>query len=384
MKQKKYTYTILILLFLAGSNLYSQKMKNYGDLEVHTDGQIGLYNSLENDGYFFSNSGLVGFYGETYFDVSGVIKPKLYDLEIANTSNIFLNIPIVVSNNANFIIGDLQTSKVESSNHLDFTPTAFSNGASDFSKVNGFVKADVSDRFMFPIGDADYLRPLSAETTDINSEFTAGYLFEDSTNTYPFSNNQEVANINTNEYWILEGSNKVSITINWNDRSSIESITEDINQLRIVGFEISTSEWKNLGGIGSTGNLASGFLTSSSFIPDEYAAITFGVLPIDEVEQPKLPLNGYHYIISPNGDGINDFFVIEELAEFENNVLHIYDRNGLLVYEAKNYINEFNGETGKSIAAIDRDSGLAQGIYYYIAAVNGGEFVLQGYLYIDR
>ena len=359
-------------------------MKNYGDLEVHTDGQIGLYNSLENDGYFFSNSGLVGFYGETYFDVSGVIIPKLYDLEIANTSNIFLNIPIVVSNNANFIIGDLQTSKVESSNHLDFTPTAFSNGASDFSKVNGFVKADVSDRFMFPIGDADYLRPLSAETTDINSEFTAGYLFEDSTNTYPFSNNQEVANINTNEYWILEGSNKVSITINWNDRSSIESITEDINQLRIVGFEISTSEWKNLGGIRNTGDLASGFLTSSSFIPDEYAAITFGVLPIDEVEQSKLPLNGYHYIISPNGDGINDFFVIEELAEFENNVLQIYDRNGLLVYEAENYINEFNGETGRSIAAIDRDSGLAQGIYYYIAAVNGGEFVLQGYLYIDR
>ena len=50
----------------------------------------------------------------------------------------------------------------------------------------------------------------------------------------------------------------------------------------------------------------------------------------------------------------------------------------------ENSVFVMNGNTGKTISALDRDAGLAQGIYYYIAAVNGGEFSIQGYLYIDR
>lgn len=384
MKHIKYTYIFAIIIYVTTLQLHSQKMKNYGDLEVHTDGQLGFFGPVVNDGQFFSNSGLVGLYGEKSYTISGRIKPKLFDLEIANPNNITLNIPVSVSSNTNFILGDLQTTKINHKNYLGFKASSFSNGASDFSKVNGFVKATVLDHFIFPVGDQEYIRPISLETEFSDIDYTACYIYGNSTNTYPLYNNQEVENISTNEYWILKGSKKVSITIDWNDRSKIERITDNINDIKIVGFETSTSSWKTLGGIGNTGDLNNGFLSSKLFTPNEYAAITFGVLASNEIEQPETSLNSYHYILSPNGDGVNDNFIIEELADYESNVLHIYDRNGLLVFEAQNYTDEFDGYTGKTISTLDRDAGLAQGIYYYIAAVNGGEFSLQGYLYIDR
>ncbi|MEP2238592.1 MAG: gliding motility-associated C-terminal domain-containing protein [Maribacter sp.] len=384
MKQKKNIYIFLILLFLSGLNLYSQKMKNFGDLEVHTEGKLGFFGPVINDGLFFSNSGLVGLYGENNYTISGSIQPELFDLEIANPNNITLNIPVSVSSNTNFILGNLQTTKINSKNYLNFKSTSFSNGASDFSKVDGFVKATVLDHFMFPVGDELFIRPISVKAELSEADYTACYVYKNPTNIYPLYSQREVENVNTKEYWILKGKQEVTITINWNERSRIEKITEDSNDLKIVGYEISSSEWKNLGGIGNTGDITSGFLTSASFIPDNYAAITFGTLVTKTNNEAKLPLNGYHYFISPNGDGINDSFIIEELANFDSNVLHIYDRNGLLVFEAENYTDEFNGETGNTISALNRDAGLPQGIYYYIAAVNGDEFTIQGYLYIDR
>jgi len=384
MKRKKNFYILSLLLFAVYIQLYSQNIKNFGDIEIHQNGQLGLFGSVVNDGLFFSRSGLVGFYGENYFDISGSVNPKLFDIEVANVNNVLLNIPVTISNNANFIIGDLKTSKTDSLNYVNFTTTSFSNGASDFSKVNGYVKATITDSFIFPIGDEFYLRPLAAETNFSNVTYTACYVSEDVTKTHPLGYSQEVSNINTKEYWILKGASEVTITINWNDRSRIERITHDSDDLCIVGFEISSSKWKNLGGIDNTGDVTSGFLTSEPFVPNKYAAITFGVLTTDKKTQTEPTFNGYHYIVSPNGDGINDNFIIEELADYKNNLLKIYDRNGLLVFEAENYIDEFTGSTGKGISAVDRDSGLAQGIYYYIAAVNGGEFTVQGFLYIDR
>ncbi|SEB76236.1 gliding motility-associated C-terminal domain-containing protein [Maribacter dokdonensis] len=384
MKHKNFTYPFILLFLVTAMQLQGQKMRNHGDFEVHTNGQVGFFGPIINDGFFFSNSGLVGLYGESSYHISGNVVPKLYDLEIANASSILLNVPVTISNNVNFILGDLETTKTDSINYLEFSQLSFSTGSSDFSKMNGFVKANVQEHFMFPTGDNIFLRPISVESTLLNVKHMACYLFEDSTKNYPFYSNEEIAQINTNEFWILKGAHQVSITIDWNERSSIERITDDINDIEIVGYHISTSQWKSLGGRGNTGDLNSGFLSSEPFIPNDYAAITFGIFNQNENEQPEIPLNSYHYMLSPNGDGINDKFIIEELADYENNVLHIYDRNGLLVFEAQNYTDEFDGNTGKTISALDRDAGLAQGIYYYIAAVNGGEFSIQGYLYIDR
>ena len=46
-----------------------------------------------------------------------------------------------------------------------------------------------------------------------------------------------------------------------------------------------------------------------------------------------------HPGVSPNGDGINDVFTIDNIANYPENKVTIIDRNGALVYSAKGYDN---------------------------------------------
>ncbi len=57
-----------------------------------------------------------------------------------------------------------------------------------------------------------------------------------------------------------------------------------------------------------------------------------------------------HQGISPNGDGINDFLIIENISQYPDNKLAIMNRNGQLVYETKGYDNSskvFDGRSSK-------------------------------------
>jgi len=58
-----------------------------------------------------------------------------------------------------------------------------------------------------------------------------------------------------------------------------------------------------------------------------------------------------HQGLSPNGDGINDFLVIDGIDNFPDNKLTIVDRNGLQVFEVKGYDNIwkiFDGHSNKT------------------------------------
>jgi len=55
--------------------------------------------------------------------------------------------------------------------------------------------------------------------------------------------------------------------------------------------------------------------------------------------------------ISPNGDGINDFLIIENIADYPDNKLQIMNRSGQLIFEAKGYDNSskvFDGHSNKN------------------------------------
>lgn len=47
--------------------------------------------------------------------------------------------------------------------------------------------------------------------------------------------------------------------------------------------------------------------------------------------------------MTPNGDGANDTFYIENVDAFPNNSLTVYNRWGNIVYDTKGYLNEWNG-----------------------------------------
>lgn len=82
---------------------------------------------------------------------------------------------------------------------------------------------------------------------------------------------------------------------------------------------------------------------------------------IDVIDDPRGCLKSIKIfeLFTPNGDGINDTWVIEGLQNYPDNSIQIFNRWGQQVYEVSPYNNDWQGTTtdGKS---------LPQGTYYYI------------------
>ncbi len=51
----------------------------------------------------------------------------------------------------------------------------------------------------------------------------------------------------------------------------------------------------------------------------------------------------FYDVFSPNGDGRNDLWIIDGIERFPDNRLSIYDRWGLLVFQARGYVNTWDG-----------------------------------------
>ena len=73
---------------------------------------------------------------------------------------------------------------------------------------------------------------------------------------------------------------------------------------------------------------------------------------------------------SPNGDGLNDIFVIKNLPNNQKVNVEIYGRDGALVYKNEDYKNDWDGRRSTT----DK-SGIPVGTYFYLVRLsNGKEF----------
>jgi gliding motility-associated-like protein len=71
----------------------------------------------------------------------------------------------------------------------------------------------------------------------------------------------------------------------------------------------------------------------------------------------KIP-NGF----SPNGDGVNDTWIIDNIEQFPDNEVEIYNRWGELLFRSVGYKTPFDGKyKGKD---------LPVGTYYYVLKLN--------------
>ena len=92
-------------------------------------------------------------------------------------------------------------------------------------------------------------------------------------------------------------------------------------------------------------------------------------------EFPTIP-----QLISPNGDGINDKFVIDGLKGFPGSQLTIFTRSGQLVYQSDDYQNDWDGRYQASTWS--HNNIVAPGVYYYILTLGGVKQKMQGYVYV--
>ncbi len=84
-------------------------------------------------------------------------------------------------------------------------------------------------------------------------------------------------------------------------------------------------------------------------------------------------------VITPNGDGINDIWYVENITNHPNSIIRVFNRWGSLVYSAKNYQNDWDGKLNGSDAALPDGSS-----YYYQIDLEGiGKVDYEGWLYIS-
>jgi gliding motility-associated-like protein len=114
------------------------------------------------------------------------------------------------------------------------------------------------------------------------------------------------------------------------------------------------------------------------------ASLCAEALIVLEVRLPAAQVVVYQGV-SPNGDGKNDFWMIEHIERYPNNSVQLYDRYGTLVYEARGYNNQdtcFSGQANRGI----RPGGnqLPDGTYFYKIVTAPAAPVLKGYIVLKN
>ena len=82
---------------------------------------------------------------------------------------------------------------------------------------------------------------------------------------------------------------------------------------------------------------------------------------------------------SPNGDGMNDFFLIPEIKNLENIELTVFNSWGDTVFQIDNYENNWDGYANTGIY---KGKKVNPGTYYYMIKLEGAKNKLTGFVYI--
>lgn len=373
-------------------------VERFNNLETgafFNDGDVFIYSHFHNDGHvdFYQNTGLTRFIGSAIQSISGSKVSYLYDVYFNNTSN---SIPFHISGDLN-ISGeaDLFNGILDNDNFggaITFNTDAFHINTSDYSHIDGPVTKFGNKAFSFPIGDGGYYR-FAGISAPANSGgiFEGKFYFENSDPMFSHELKAGVIEeIDNQEYWTINKDSAAEedmlITLSWREETTPQSMIDAASQeaLTIVRWNEETNMWVDEGGVIDIDN------KTVTTAVNGYGVVTFGRLNTGEV----LPCHIVVYnAVTPNGDGKNDYFLIDtsnnECANDLN--VQIFNRWGIKVFESDNYGVDgdvFDGfSTGR--LTVDGDKQLPTGTYYYILDYQYGNpsennrHKQAGYLYLS-
>ncbi|MBS7233200.1 cadherin-like beta sandwich domain-containing protein [Flavobacterium psychroterrae] len=116
-------------------------------------------------------------------------------------------------------------------------------------------------------------------------------------------------------------------------------------------------------------NVITVVVTAPDGTQDTYVVI---VNRADAEPQAIIPSN----IITPNGDGKNDYWIIDGLDKYPNNSVKVFDRAARLVYSKNNYNNDWDGSY--------KGSPVNEDTYYYLIDLGNGSPKIKGFISIIR
>jgi gliding motility-associated-like protein len=415
MVQKK-----LLLTCLLSSPLIFGQTVNEGGLYIKPNTEVSTLFSFENkESAQTFNNGTIYFYGDfinngLYDFQSGAkthskaifTSDKKQTIEGKNIANFY---HVVFDNSTKEVAFDLLSGMSSEGEvvfqigivklYSDDKSFAFLKGskalnASDASHVEGWIDKIGNDEFTFPEGDKGLYRfaKISAPK-NVKDVFASRYILEDKDFFATRSGKAGVVeNVNTNEYWELnrmdnsEGS--IILTLSWDERTTPQELLENAEEnLHIVRWDERQEMWVDEGGIVDVGSRT---ITSPATVKG------FGYFTLATVKTDWL-LDGdvvVYNFVSPDGDGKNDYFLVDNINRFPNNKVEIYNRWGTRVFETSNYDNNGNGTTNVFTGftdgrVINKNKPLPTGTYFYIISYeysddNGSRMIKKsGYLHLE-
>ena len=152
------------------------------------------------------------------------------------------------------------------------------------------------------------------------------------------------------------------------------------SQLSATGANAVNYTWVAVGGTGIVGSGATinvrpaGTTTYAVVVTNSFGyQATIPVLLTVIIDYKLVPNN----LVTPNGDGVNDKWVIPNIDMYPNNEVMVYDKAGRAVFSKRGYNNEWDGTVnGKK---------LKEDAYFYVIKFNkDGALPIRGYVSIVR
>mgnify|MGYP001417871498 FL=1 len=349
--------------------------KNESSGNVLNDGDFYFYGHYQNEGLFSyttnSTTGYVVFEGLMggLQNISGASPSSFYDVlfnKAGGEHAFHLTNDIENAGTVNLTNGVVWMDK-ENGGAFVFLKGAKHINTSDRSHVNGEVTKIGNETFKYPVGDGGYYRfaGISAPSHQAD-QYTGEYRLENSDALYPHASKSGVLEqIDTNEYWIIEqatpSDKHVTVTLSWDRRTTPASFVDYPDDLRVVRWDTEQELWVDEGGIV---DIASQTVTTLSPV-EGYGIFTLGKAKSHLIHPGDIVIyNG----VTPNGDGLNDYFLIDNIHLYPRNTVRIFNRWGREVFYTENYDssgNVFRGVAqGKGV--INKDEQLPTGTYYYV------------------
>lgn len=349
--------------------------KNETSGNVLNDGDFYFYGHYENKGLFSyttnSKTGYVVFEGlmPGMQNIKGTSPSSFYDVlfnKAGNEHAFHLTNDIANAGTVNFTNGVVLMDKANGGAFV-FLKGAQHLNVKDKSHVNGEVTKIGNEAFKYPIGDGGYYRfaGISAPA-NVAETYTGEYLLENSDTKYPHASRTGIIEtIDNQEYWIINQStqtnNSVMVTLSYDARTTPANMLVKPQNLHIVRWDEKQQLWVDEGGLVDESN---------NTVTTPVHVEGFGVFTLATIKEKHLnPGDVVIYQgVTPDGDGMNDYFIIDNINLFPNNHVSIYNRWGRKVYETQSYNSKGNVFKGyaEGVDVVGKGEMLPTGTYYYV------------------
>ena len=183
----------------------------------------------------------------------------------------------------------------------------------------------------------------------------------------------------------IDTSNSILVTVRSSDLISISNNFiicpgESVQLLAGGGVDYLWTPKDGLNEVNIPNPVASPLKTTnySVLMHDEYGCSSEGNVQIAVVCDTLDVPNGF----SPNGDGVNDYYVIDGISHYSENVLFVYNRWGNLVYKKSGYDNSWDGTS--NVKGIGFGKILLDGTYFFILNFSDNTKPVSSYLLLKR